>query len=82
MLVSPSLSSSAEPGAAAPKGGRAALGLAGLGAGGGGDGPVRDGGARAGEGPAEVLGLRAALREEPGGAHPVRGRAAQGDPPE
>lgn len=46
------------------------------------NGPMRDGGARAREGASEVLGLRAAMRAEFGGANPVRGRAAPRDPPE
>lgn len=43
---------------------------------------MRDGGARAGEGAAQVLGLRAAVRARPGGAHRLHGRPQARDPAE
>lgn len=45
-------------------------------------GSVRDGGARAGEGAAQVLGLRAAVRAGPGGAHRLHRRPQARDPAE
>lgn len=45
-------------------------------------GSVRDGGARAGEGAAQVLGLRAAVQEGRGGAHRLHRRPQARDPAE